>query len=89
MARRLSLILPVTFSAGYPGLKTIFAQAYPDTSSAYFTVGSLNCRIAAVDFRDLTHFRTGGDRSHHKRKQLRFEPVAEQRDLPRDGGHRD
>ncbi len=37
----LTLNIPVAFTAGYPGQKTIFAQAYPDTDGLYFTVGSV------------------------------------------------
>jgi hypothetical protein len=37
----LSVSLPITFSAAYPGQKTIFAQAYPDTDSLYYSVGTV------------------------------------------------
>jgi Concanavalin A-like lectin/glucanases superfamily/IPT/TIG domain/Putative Ig domain len=37
----LTVNLSVTFKVDYPGVKTIFAQAYPDSDSMYFTVGTL------------------------------------------------
>ena len=50
----LTLSVPVTFLAGYPGQKTVFAQAYPDTNSIYFPVGSVTSVSPAPSLASLS-----------------------------------
>jgi hypothetical protein len=50
----LTLTLAVTFTAGYPGQLTIFAQDYPDTDGLYFTVGSVKVIAPAPTISSLS-----------------------------------